>query len=36
MFKVKFEFRVECTDGHTSNAAVSTCGVNLNIQAWGK
>lgn len=30
------EFRVECTDGHTSNNAVSTCGVNLNVQAWGR
>ena len=32
----KIEMRFECTDGHTSNDARSACGINLNIQAWGR
>lgn len=32
----KIEIRFECTDGHTNAEALSACGINLNVQAWGR
>lgn len=32
----KIELKFECKDGHTSNDALSACGINLNVQAWGR
>lgn len=31
----KIEIKFECTDGHTGLTALSSCAVNLSVQAWG-